>query len=151
MNSIYLHIMPKGCILSAERRFFIIIHHCVKTEGRMELLHVWNKVYLLAKQLEWLKKLSVLHWSSQSSDLDPIENLQNYLKTVVLTHHQTNLNNWSKSVGRNVPKSHLSSVQNWYMLTPKTVDSAQNLVIYANIRFYHTIEKITSALIINIF
>jgi len=86
-------------------------------------MHVWNKVYILAKQLEWLKnkKLSVLQWSSQSSDLDPIENLLNYLKTVELTHHQTNLNNWSTSVGRNVPKSHLSSLRNWHMLTPKTL------------------------------
>lgn len=65
----------------------------------MELLQAGKKVYLSAKQLEWFKnkKLSVLHWSSHSSDLNPIENLQNYLKTAVLTHHQTNLNNWSTS------------------------------------------------------
>ncbi len=55
---------------------------------------------------EWLnnKKVNVLQWLSQSSDLNPNKNLQHYLKTAVHKHHPANVNNhicqveWGKSI-----------------------------------------------------
>lgn len=97
----------------------------------MERLQDWNCSEdglsfskTISNTLEWFKnnKLSVLHWSSQSSGLNPTENLQNYFKTAVLKHHQTKLNHWTASAWSHGPKLHLNNIQNCYV--------PQKVVIY---------------------
>ncbi|MGH0145253.1 UNVERIFIED_CONTAM: hypothetical protein FKN15_004921 [Acipenser sinensis] len=109
-------IMLWGCFSSAAGT-----RHLVKIEGRMDgakyreilqenLLQSAKKLKLGRKftfqqdndpkhkakaTLEWLKnkKVNVLQWPSQSPDLNPIENLWQYLKIVVHKRRPTNLNN----------------------------------------------------------